>query len=240
MLVSEDIKKVKELLGNTELRVLIRKGNWDEFWAKLPNYLDSKQMLWAYNTLLQVFSNAGVNCTLTSMPPGVFENDEIGDLKLPEGLIDLPDNTFINAKVGKITLPSTLKYIRRSAFMSSNLTEIVIPPSVTFIDWMAFAWAPIEKLELNEGLKTISQGAFCMCALPEITIPKSVELLDKGCIFNLNDGKEFTVNLPEKWRDEGEIRRILGLRKEDCVIDTSNNSQWQVSNGIYNINVNFY
>jgi len=153
---------------------------------------------------------------VTSIPECAFENRDVVDVVLPEGLKHIGHCAFDGCtSLQKINLPDGLLTIENGAFRACNvLPTIHIPSSVTVIGAAAFfECTALKEVALHEGsLRVIGTQAFYDCpSLVKISIPSTVGFIGDAAFWGCKSLTE--VNLCEGLRriDEGAFRDCISL-----------------------------
>ena len=93
------------------------------------------------------------------------DNSFIGELIIPEGIIDIPSNSFTGNQFSSVRFPSTLRVIGNSAFrFNSGLIDIFLPEGLITINSSAFEYCnSILSVTVPSTLKVIGERAFGNC-----------------------------------------------------------------------------
>ena len=123
--------------------------------------------------------------------------DELGMIKIPEGVLRINDCAFINCQsLGYVTLPDTLEYIGKRAFeFCRSISSIKIPDNVKVIGDYAFnGCRGIKTVVLGKSVEYIGDFAFSSSPfLERITIPASVNAIGKGVFESCSQLESITV-----------------------------------------------
>ena len=142
----------------------------------------------------------------------------IGEIMVPEGIVNIGDNAFENCSLSKITVPLSLKKIGRRAFSCcTNLVEVRLNEGIGDISSYAFAGCnSLSKINLPISLSSIGMNnygegsVFSGCiSLKSIEIPVGINVIPRetfaGCV-NLT-----SIRIPET------IRKIGDAAFDSCV-----------------------
>lgn len=147
--------------------------------------------------MLENTSKIEDNKTIKIPDLAYFNNQDIQEIKIPEGITEIGKRAFSKcSNLKSITLPNTLTSIEESAFSDCvNLEEIVLPPNIKKINYRAFAGCRrLKKITLPESLTTIGWATFSGCEnLEEITLPNSLTTLPKQLFLNCKRLKRVTL-----------------------------------------------
>ena len=100
---------------------------------------------------------------------------------LPSGLTEIPDGLFYQDRIQRIKIPNGVKRIGRYAFASNNLlTEVEFPEGMEEIcDYAFYGCSGLTNVIVHGGLKRIGEAAFLKCGkLQRPSLPPSVEIGD--------------------------------------------------------------
>jgi hypothetical protein len=110
---------------------------------------------------------------------GVFRNNRIDAIQLPDSLTYIGPRAFANQDLASVTLPAGLTYIGDSAFELNSLAAITIPEGVTYIGTKAFWHNGIAgSLTIPGKVTYIGVEAFQGNNLTAVTIPGSVKIVE--------------------------------------------------------------
>ena len=135
---------------------------------------------------------------------GVFENNQITNLKLPANLQEIPNRTFAYNKLTSFKIPSTLRKIGAEAFASNELTNVDFSEAHNLhIGQAAFHNNKLTKLNLPTGAGLtfnqdcygypISYGVFSSNpTLTEVTLPQDMTAIP-GCFLQGTGIKSVTI-----------------------------------------------
>lgn len=134
----------------------------------------------------------------------------IGEIMVPEGIVNIGDNAFENCSLSKIAVPLSLKKIGRRAFSCcTNLVEVRLNEGIGDISSYAFAGCnSLSKINLPISLSSIGMNnygegsVFSGCiSLKSIEIPVGINEIPRetfsGCV-NLS-----SIRIPETIRTIG-------------------------------------
>ena len=100
---------------------------------------------------------------------------------LPSGLTEIPDGLFYQDRIQRIKIPNGVKRIGRYAFASNNLlTEVEFPEGMEEIcDYAFYGCSGLTNVIVHGGLKRIGEAAFLKCGkLQRPSLSPSVEIGD--------------------------------------------------------------
>lgn len=121
---------------------------------------------------------------VTAIAEGVFSNQSIKSVVLPNSITEIPEMVFwFCDRLENIKLPENIKEIPKQTFAScKKLKEVKIPETVEKIGKEAFMWcSALEKIELPKNVKDIEQGAFRDCTkLKSIELPYGIDKIDQS------------------------------------------------------------
>lgn len=130
--------------------------------------------------------------TVSSIGEYAFEEGQLTNVVIPEGVITIGKNAFTNNKLTEVTLPDGLNVIEEYAFAENNLTEINIPNSVTIIEKYAFHKNKLQKISLSKNVEVIEKAVFYYNNLEEIFIPEGVKTIGNSA-FEMNKIKRVEI-----------------------------------------------
>ncbi len=113
---------------------------------------------------------------------GIGIKTSIGNITIPDGVVEIVNNVFDDARMDSITFPETLKTIGENAFKKCTfITDLEIPASVETIKAGAFReCSALKTVKIKNGTVAIGAEAFNGCrSLREVYIPKSVSKIGK-------------------------------------------------------------
>lgn len=114
---------------------------------------------------------------VTQIEGNAFEDCNLTNIDLPEGLISIGSGAFVNCPLQKINLPSTLRVINERAFNNGKYSRVVVPEGVEEVWDRAFL---SENLRYVEFPSTIAQlgnwsfqgdGSACDSIVLRATVP---------------------------------------------------------------------
>ena len=107
-----------------------------------------------------------------------LNNNEITNLKIPNGITTLKDNVFCGCiNLTSVTIPNSVTSIGQGAFYDcSGLTSVTIPNSVTSIEYVAFyGCSGLTSVTIGNSVTFVGQQVFFRCSsLKNVTIGSSV------------------------------------------------------------------
>ena len=118
--------------------------------------------------------------------PLYFNNQELTELVIKEGTVEV-DSRFCRCNsIEKVVLPSSVKVLLEEAFSNCrNLKEINIPYGVTTIGACAFSDTGLESIDIPDTVTEIGNQAFSQSNITEITIPYGItkisDYMFQGC-----------------------------------------------------------
>ncbi len=130
--------------------------------GKMSNYQSFDSTPWAKNgrTPNRVIVEEGV----TSIGSNAFANPSIGDVEMPNSMIEIGDKAFTQSSISSISLSPSVSYIGEAAFADCTyLKNVDIPKNIQEIG--AYAFSGCDKLSFYEmsfgdKLRTIGEWAF--------------------------------------------------------------------------------
>ncbi len=139
------------------------------------------------------------NDDIVTVPDGIkeiayeafFNQRELAEVKLPEGLETIGVRAFVGAGIKTITIPSTVKAIGSYAFYGCyRLKEVIVSDGVTEIGESAFAGvADLKQVILPPSIEKIS-GAFKGDPLDDVPSLKAVDVVEMPEIAKRTATKE--------------------------------------------------
>ena len=121
----------------------------------------------------------GQEYTVAAIGDSAFSGSGLGDLYIPDSVIDIGDYAFYNTGLNSVTIGNSVETIGISAFADNQLTEVYIPVSTTAIGGSAFANNQIDSVELGI-VETIGDLAFAWNQIQRVSIPNSVTYIGKA------------------------------------------------------------
>lgn len=109
---------------------------------------------------------------------GVFANNNLVTIDLPDTILKIGIGAFANNKLTSIIIPNSVTTIGEGAFINNNLDSIIIPSSVTYIGEGAFENNRLTSILIPDSVTTIDKHAFSKNNLTSITIGGNVNILD--------------------------------------------------------------
>ena len=109
------------------------------------------------NQLTNVSIPAGISSIgeiNTSGVVGVFQNNKLIEVVIPNSVIIIGDNAFRNNFLTSVIIPDSVTAIGDGAFFNNQLTNIVIPDSVTKIGINAFSDNPLISIAIPKNVET--------------------------------------------------------------------------------------
>ena len=95
---------------------------------------------------------------------GVFANNQITDVILPDNMTVIPNEMFKDNLITNISIPASVKTIAPEAFMSNKITNIIIPDNVRLIGEMAFSGNNLSSITIGADVEVYGKhgndGAF--------------------------------------------------------------------------------
>ncbi|MGL4412042.1 MAG: leucine-rich repeat domain-containing protein [Bacteroidales bacterium] len=131
------------------------------------------------------------------IPPYMFKDCIIVEIKLPESIHSINSFAFFNSNVIALSLPSGIKTIRKSAFRNCKfIKELTIPEGVRSIEEYTFSECKyLETIAIPYGTTSIGDNAFEHCSsLKYINIPNSVTTIGKQLFANCSSLREVTLS----------------------------------------------
>ncbi len=120
-------------------------------------------------------------------PNNTYNNNQnIGSIIIPEGIIHLPVDEFQNSSITSITLPNSLLSIGDRCFARcSSLTSIILPNNLISIGESCFAdCSSLTSITLQNSITSIGNWCFNSCSsLTSITLPNLITSVGDGCFF---------------------------------------------------------
>lgn len=149
-----------------------------------------------------------------------FENDNLTEIIIPEGIRTIDDCAFAKCKnLKKIVLPNSLEIIRSNAFHECiNLEEIILPTGLKEIEFRAFSdCRKLKKIIIPDSVSEIKWAAFSGCySLEEVIFPKEIDEVGKQLFLNCKNLKKVILpNNIESLPDEF----FKGCKKLDIKLD---------------------
>lgn len=138
--------------------------------------------------------------TLMIIGEDAFEGSVRGELRFPEGLVEIGDRAFGNGHniSGTLVLPESLTQIGSNAFFDCQFSgDLVIPTGINIIPTDCFGYCSFDgNLILHEGVTNIKEMAFRHCMFRgELSLPSTVREVGFGSFA----GNHFSsIALPEK------------------------------------------
>lgn len=124
--------------------------------------------------------------------------DNLTEVILPEGLLEIDYFAFANCGFEKITLPNSLQTIGTGAFSNcGNLKKIEIPAEVNKIDDDTFKdCTSLTDVAISNGVRSIGNYTFDGCSrLINLTIPESITSIGYSAFKKCSQLKD--INIPD-------------------------------------------
>ena len=109
-----------------------------------------------------------------------YKGDNIGDIRIADGAIDIADYAFYECKsLKKVVLPNSMKSIGVEAFAKSGIEYIDFPSALTNIGTSAFAYCTeLKEFHFPESLVFSGFGIIQYCSkLETLVLPKDIKLM---------------------------------------------------------------
>lgn len=209
-------------VGQSTFAAIVTIGNYKYSLTQSTNDASVEGLASSVKSLENVFipdvvTYGGIDYTVTKISADAFSSQGIsGELRLPNGLIQIGDNAFKNCKnlTGQLILPKGLVSIGKYAFQScKNLTgELKFPDTMTKIDRFAFNQCSgfIGKLQFPNSLTRLEQGVFSGCTgFSELVLTEAIQFMD-NLIFSGCIGLEGKLTVP------GTVKNIYSSTFEGC------------------------
>lgn len=202
-------------------------------------------MLYTMAFSFPVLANADAVDDFTIDEHGVLLHyqGEGGEVKIPEGIVEIGSSAFGMSKVTKVEIPKGVQKIGNSAFEKSSLTEIVIPEGVTSIGDFAFQdCKQLNQVQISKSVTQIGRQAFTGSLWMEkypndmvivnnillkykntdatvVTLPKGLKVINIGALGGLK--KMTSVSIPNTVTSIGEDAFASSTALKNVVIPDS-------------------
>jgi len=130
----------------------------------------------------------GKTYTVTIIGSKAFEDANIKEVIIPEGVVDILSDAFSKSQVSHIQFPASLRFVGEYAFARTvRLQAAEFREGLESIGNGAFAGphpygSGIKEVLLPKSLKTIGESAFSGCEfLTEINIPEGIKCITEEC-----------------------------------------------------------
>ena len=148
----------------------------------IPSYIDG-QVVIALND--NAFESMGLNSVVLPKTlkhingydtNGVFYNNNLTSIVLPEGLETIGDGAFCNNNITSVIIPSTVNQIGGAAFAENKLKTVTLN-NTGYISYNSFGGNEIEQIIFGSSAKDIHLGdsAFRNNKITNLVIPESVK-----------------------------------------------------------------
>ncbi len=128
------------------------------------------------------YSKVVISEGITATSKGLFYQDEIEEVSLPDSLEKIAVGTFLQCgKLRSVVIPSRVTTISAQAFKYSGLKSVTIQQGVKYIEEEAFFnCGNLETLTLPASIGYVWDRAFAYCALKNLRIPSGMWSIGKG------------------------------------------------------------
>ncbi|WP_028975471.1 leucine-rich repeat domain-containing protein [Spirochaeta cellobiosiphila] len=150
---------------------------------------------------------------LQSLGQGVFESSALEKINLPESLSKIGQATFAGSSLSSITLPSHIKEIPEASFNDTKITSIYIPDNIEKIGPKSFLRSELQTVEFETGPEEIGESAFSQNHINNIYIPSGTQIIGKYA-FSSNPHERIVV---KGKKDIGE--KAFQLSDHDVEVD---------------------
>lgn len=163
--------------------------------GKMSNYQSFDSTPWAKNgrTPNRVIVDEGV----TSIGSYAFANPSIGDVEMPNSMIEIGDKAFTTSSIKTISLSPSVSYIGVDAFASCTyLKKVNIPKNIQEIGAYAFADCSnlsFYELSFGDKLRTIGDWAFAGRKASYLTLSEGILTIGNGAFLENNISKELKL-----------------------------------------------
>lgn len=179
-------------------------NNWDDEVLYLGKHLIKAE----FSQPIETYT---VKKDTKSLAGGAFQNQNIKNINLPDGLKSIGANTFSGCvSLTNIIIPNSVTNIGVGAFeWCTGLTSITIPDSVTSIMNCIFeGCSNLKNITLPNTVTYIGYGAFLGTNLQIISIPVSLQSID---------GFLFGDNIPKTIIYQGSVSQFKSIQNYYCI-----------------------
>lgn len=139
------------------------------------------------------------NYTVTVIGRGLFNNDDITSVTMPDTIKEVQDYAFAgNKNLTSVKLSSNLKVIGTNAFFNcKKLESIELPASLETVDVYAFSAAGLKTVTIPESttFTQLDQFVFFQCQnLTEVTLPATMTNIAENTFSDCPN--EITIKAP--------------------------------------------
>ena len=138
---------------------------------------------------------AGV--AVTSIGDGVFFDDLLISVTIPDSVTSIGDNAFYTNNLHTVTIPDSVTYIGSFAFANNYLDTITIPNSVTSISDGAFANNHLDTVTIPDSVTSIGNNAFSSNKLTSVIIPNILNGVTSIGNYAFNNNLLTSVTIPD-------------------------------------------
>lgn len=137
-----------------------------------------------------------LNDGLIEIGDNAFYYTKIEEIDIPQSVQSIGEKAFCQClKLIKVNLNGDLKEIGEKAFYNTKIEEIDIPNGVQTIGKEVFAYCTkLIQVTLHKGLKEIGSKAFSQATIKEINIPDSVETMGVQAFYKCGDLSMVVLN----------------------------------------------
>jgi len=124
---------------------------------------------------------------LTQIEDYAFNNNDITDIKLPNGLIDIKEGVFGGNELTKLELPTSVKTIGKKSFSNNKIENLNLATATGLkrIGEYAFENNGMKKITLPDGLETIGSYVFNKNIIEELKLPKTLKTIEDHAFYEI-------------------------------------------------------
>ena len=170
-------------IPNSELKTNITEQDIRDGWTDEFGYrysADGRRLL-SRTGFFQAVKDYQVKEGTVVICDGVFKDNSLETIDLPDSVIKIGDGAFSGCKkLKRINIPSTISYFGGRVFSGcSSLQSISFPPSLEVIrEYMFNGCSSLKEINIPLGVKEIHERVFFnCCSLRELFIPEGVEFI---------------------------------------------------------------